>query len=258
MTYENRNPKPLKKNKKASHAINHRLRGFTLVELLVTIAIIVVLAALAFFATGKIRGKAQQTNAMSALRQMGIANLAYSAENNGAINVIRDPGEWGSRHEGPGSRYASNSFVGRMQPYLFSGIDETTERTLQTGTVSAYAALLNAKEFTSMAGTPFSGVRPYSDGSGIPNPVAVNIRLRPAWNQAPLRISSFGDPSRVLYLTYGRYYFDVPQGSAYTPLPPPDDRRRAIYFLPNRKAIVCFLDGHVEMISPPIPERLFE
>lgn len=232
--------------------------GFTLVELLVTIAIIAVIAALAFFSTGKIRGNAQRANAMSSLRQIGIANLAYSAENNGAINVIRDPGEWGSRHEGPGSRYASNSFVGRMQPYLFSGIDGTTERTLQTGTISAYAALLNAKDFMTMTGTPFSGVRPYRDGSGIPNPIAVNIKLRPAWNQAPLRISSFGDPSRILYLTYGRYYFDVPQGSAYTPLPPPDDTRRAIYFPPNRKAIVCFLDGHIEMIPPPIPERLFE
>jgi prepilin-type N-terminal cleavage/methylation domain-containing protein/prepilin-type processing-associated H-X9-DG protein len=234
------------------------LHGFTLTELLVTIAMIAVLAALAFLATGKIRAKAQQTNAISALRQIATANLAYSAENNGAINVIRDPGEWGSRHEGPGSRYASNSFVGRMQPYLFSGINTETERTLQTDTLAAYARLFNTKDIKSMAGTAFSGVPVYADGSGIHNPISVNIKLRPVWNQPPRRLSGVADPARTLYLTYGRYYFDVLQGSAYSPLPLPDDRRRTIYYLPNRKAIVCFLDGHVEMISPPISEDLFE
>lgn len=233
--------------------------GFTLVELLVTITIIIVLAALVFTVTGKVRASAQQANAMSALRQIGIANIAYSAENNGAINVIRDTGEWGE-FEGPGNEYASNSFVGRMQPYLFAGIGTKNEKALKTETQSAYADLFKTSNFASMAGTPFSGVPVYGDGSGIPNPISANSRLRPVWGKSspPLRVSSFGNPSNVLYLTYGRYFFDLLQGSTYTPMPLPGDRRRTIYYLPNRKGIFCFLDGHIEMLSPPIPQRLFQ
>ncbi|MEY3895008.1 MAG: hypothetical protein RLZZ214_527 [Verrucomicrobiota bacterium] len=230
-------------------------QGFTLVELLVTITIIIVLAGLVFVSTGKIRASAQQANAVASLRQIGIANVAYSAENSGAINVIRDPGEWGSGFEGPGSSFASNSFVGRMQPFLFTGIASNNEKNLGLKTESLLGTLFNTTKIESMAGTPFGGVPVYADGSGISNPIAVNIKLRPAWRQAPLKVSSFGNPSGTLYLALGRYYFDQPQVGEYTPLPLPGDRRRAVYYLPNRKGIFCFLDGHVELVSPPIPDR---
>lgn len=234
-------------------------RGFTLVELLVVITIIIVLAALVVVVTGKVRSQAQQTNAMSALRQIGIANVAYSSENNGAINVIRDAGEWGP-FEGPGTAYASNSFMGRMQPYLFTSIGTSNEKALAAEIKSSLNALFNTTDPKTMAGTLFSGVPVTTDGSGISNPISVNLKLRPEWGKANpfLRVSSFGNPSAVLYLTYGRYYFDPLQASEYTPLPLPGDRRRTIYYLPNRKAIFSFLDGHVELLSPPIPERRFE
>ena len=92
-----------------------------------------------------------------------------------------------------------------------------------------------------------------------PTPFAINDRLRPKWGNAnpPQRVSSYGDSSGILYMTYGRYYFNPLLGEKYTPLPLAGDNRRAIYFLPNRKGIFCFLDGHVEMLSPPIEERRF-
>ncbi len=70
---------------------------------------------------------------MAALRQIGIAHVAYASENNGAINVVRDVGEWGSGHEGPGNKFASNSFWGRMQPHLFAGIETNDEKALYGG-----------------------------------------------------------------------------------------------------------------------------
>ena len=108
-----------------------------------------------------------------------------------------------------------------------------------------------------MAGTIFSGVPVTSDGSGIRNPIAINGNLRPKWGNAnrPLRVSSFGDPASVLYLSFGRYYFSEKETGMYLPLPQNGDTRRAIYYLPNRKGIFSFLDGHVEMLSPPIEER---
>jgi prepilin-type N-terminal cleavage/methylation domain-containing protein len=113
------------------HPGSARHRGFTLIELLICITIVIVLAAVVSAMTGKVRANAQQTNAVSAMRQIGIANVAHYTENNGDINVVRDKGEWG-QFEGPGTAWTSNSFMGRMQPYLFSGIDDKNEKSLNT------------------------------------------------------------------------------------------------------------------------------
>lgn len=240
------------------HLHSPRRAGFTLVELLVSVTIIITLAALVFAVTVKVRSSAQQTSAMFALQQIGTANLAYSSENNGAINVVRDAGEWGP-WEGNGMRYATNSFIGRMAPYLFPDLNTTNEKVFATEVKSSLNALFKTTDPKTMAGTIFEGVPVTSDGSGFSNPISVNGSLRPKWGKDNplLRASSFGDPSGILYLTYGRYYFDQKQASAYRPLPGPGDRSRTIYYLPNRKGIFVFLDGHVEMLTPPISERFF-
>jgi len=121
------------------------LHGFTLIELLICITIVIVLAAVVFAMTGKIRTNAQQTSAVSAMRQIGFANVAYYTENNGDINVVRDRGEWGP-YEGPGTAWTSNSFMGRMQPFLFSGIDDTNEKSLNKAITASMSELLGTKD----------------------------------------------------------------------------------------------------------------
>lgn len=230
--------------------------GFTLVELLVTITIIIVLAALVFTVTGKVRASAQQANALSAMRQIGIANVSYYSENNGQLNTIRDSdGERGS-YEAKGGRWVSDSFMGRMQPYLFSGIDTSNQGVFGKQFKASFSQFLGTTDLNTMAGTIFSGVETTTDGSGIRNPIALNDVLRPKWGPAspPSSVSTFGDPSTVLYLTFGRYYFKPVDIQTYKPLPPPGDKSK-IYYLPSRKGIFCFLDGHVEMLSPPIDIR---
>ena len=233
-------------------------RGFTLVELLVTITIIIVLAALVVAVTGKIKASAKQSNAIAALRQVGIANIAYSSENNGAINVVRDAGEKGA-YEGKGGKWASDSFAGRMQPYLFDGISTTDQKLFAAEMNSLLGKLYGTSNIKTMAGTVFSGVPVTTDGSAIWNPIAINLNLRPTWGAAnpPLRTANFSDPSGTIYLTFGRYYFNEALAKSYQPLPQKGDTRRGPYFLPNYKAIFCFLDGHFEMLSAPIPERSF-
>jgi prepilin-type processing-associated H-X9-DG protein len=232
--------------------------AFTLVELLISISIIIILAGLLFVLTSRIRSNARQAHAVSAMRQIVIANVGYYSENNGVINVIRDASERGP-YEGTGGRWVSDSFMGRMQPFLFPGIETTDQKQLAADLRASLSQLLDTTNLKTMAGTPFAGVPVTTDASAVPNPFAINERLRPKWGAAnpPLRISSFGDPATVLYLTYGRYYFSPAMGQTYTPLPQGDDRRRTIYYLPNRKGFFAFLDGHVELLSPPIDERLF-
>lgn len=55
--------------------------AFTLVELLVVIAIIVLLAGLSIPAISSSRKKAQSSSCLSNLRQIGVATMAYAADN---------------------------------------------------------------------------------------------------------------------------------------------------------------------------------
>jgi prepilin-type N-terminal cleavage/methylation domain-containing protein/prepilin-type processing-associated H-X9-DG protein len=62
-----------------------KLRAFTLVELLVTVAIVVVLVALTGAALSAARGKADAARCTSNLRQLVAANLTYAAEKGGVF-----------------------------------------------------------------------------------------------------------------------------------------------------------------------------
>jgi prepilin-type processing-associated H-X9-DG protein/prepilin-type N-terminal cleavage/methylation domain-containing protein len=78
--------------------------AFTLVELLVVVAIIGVLAVLAFSAYGKVTTMRNQTESAARLRQWGVALGAYVADNNGdlprrgqgvqQVTVLDRPEEW--------------------------------------------------------------------------------------------------------------------------------------------------------------------
>lgn len=84
-------------------------RAFTLLELLVCIAIIGILSALAFAGFSKLRASADVTRCLSNLRQIGNAMMLYTSDNNGSF-----PEMWTS-----GKHWSENPvWNDRLNPYL--------------------------------------------------------------------------------------------------------------------------------------------
>lgn len=229
-------------------------KGFTLIELLISITIILVLAALTMVVTGKLRASAYRANAMSSLRQVAAMNVAYSTENLGDINTMRYVGD---PKEGGGGAWVKNSFWGRLQPYLFPDVSETNQNRLKKELNARLDQLFSTPDADTMVNTVLNGSRIYHDGSGLPVPYAFNKNLN-KWGEF-LKVSSFSDPSQVLYAVYGFGLFDEADGKAYVERPTDNSKpENNIYYLDDRKAIAAFLDGHIESVTAPIPDRRFK
>ena len=72
------------------HTTPHQDRGFTLIELMVSIAVIALLVALVAVSLKAVRGSAQRTRSISALKQIMTAYRSYSDDNRGtAVGDLR-------------------------------------------------------------------------------------------------------------------------------------------------------------------------
>jgi prepilin-type N-terminal cleavage/methylation domain-containing protein len=231
-----------------------RKSGFTLIELLVVIAIIAALSSVAIYATLGTRKRAMQVNAMSSLRQVAAFSTAYSTENNGDINTIRlegDPREGGDNAE------VSNTFWGRLQPFLFPEADNSNQEKLRVELAQRLDQLFNSTDADTMAGTYLKGAKIYHDSSGLPVPIGFNANLYQSGKT--LKIGNFSDSSQIIYATYGYEFFSEKDGKSYAPVPTNNtDPANKIYYFDNKTAATSFLDGHMEILNTPIPDRRFK
>lgn len=82
-------------------SLRHQRLGFTLIELLVVIAIIAILAAILFPVFARAREKARQTSCLSNQKQIGLALLQYSKDNDDCYPAYNgDTGLWPSALKG--------------------------------------------------------------------------------------------------------------------------------------------------------------
>lgn len=240
-------------------ATQSRRRGFTLVELMVAIVIVAVLASLAVVVARKGMERARQAKALSSLRQVTSANLAYSVENFNNINTVRsseDPREGGE------GQVVSNSFWGRLQPYLFSSVSTTDQSNLRTQIDMALDQIFNTPDTSTMKGTALDGSPIFHDGSGLPVPLAFNERVyrSPESTTPPkdAKTTDFRDSANVIYATYGYFLFNEEDGRQYVERPKGQGSpNNNIYYLDDASAIIAFLDGSVKSLRPPLEPRRF-
>lgn len=94
--------------------MGHRRYGFTLIELLVVIAIIALLAAILFPVFGRARENARRANCQSNLKQLGLAVLQYTQDNDEQLPAVHDCGGVQTQN----CDYANAT----VSPYNFSGL----------------------------------------------------------------------------------------------------------------------------------------
>ena len=71
--------------------VRRRSRGFTLVELMVVIGVLVVLLSLLLPTLGRVREVSRRTSCASNLRQLTVGSLAYAAEDDNGFFIPRPP-----------------------------------------------------------------------------------------------------------------------------------------------------------------------
>ena len=240
----------LAQSKKLRKNLN-RLRGFTLVEVLVVISITAVLALVVALMTRRVKNSALQAKSLAALRQVGVGNMGFSTENSGDINVLLDGND--PRHSG---KYITKNFWGQLGPYLFTDVTLKDNGASGKELRTRVEALLSTSDAKTMAGTFQQGVPIYADSSGLPVPFAFSTNIS-QWGKF-LKTTQYDNPSRVLYMSYGFYRFNEEDGAKYAPLPKiKSERVNNIDYFHSKSAAFTFLDGHVEILSPPIDKQLF-
>lgn len=222
-------------------------------ELLVVIAIIIILVGLVIVGLTRATESARETKALVPLRTAAAAGMVYSVENNGQINTLKWPED---PLEGGGGAWVSNSFWGRLQPHIFTNITSTTQTKLGAEFKQKIGELFPTTNPSKMTGTLMQGGSIYHDASGLPVPFAFNRYLY-KWNNR-VTVNEAGGPTGIIYMTYGWHLFDEKDASAYVEWPKDGTTpKNPIRYLSNQKVMAVYLDGHVEMLAPPIPKRLF-
>jgi prepilin-type processing-associated H-X9-DG protein len=180
--------------------------GFTLIKLLVVIAIIAILAALLLPALSRAKEKARATQCLNNLKQIGPASVMYSSDNDEAL---------------PCSQHNGASWVATLQPYTGTNVyrcpsDPNKQR--------FYSYALNDFLLPPAVG---SGAPDYTKTTSVPSPSQTFFMTEAVTNSGSIDHFHFADPDDGDYATNG-FKAQV------------DAKRH------QNSANYLFVDGHVE------------
>lgn len=217
-----------------------RSLGFTLMEILVVIAIILVLAAIAFPVYATVQNRANKAFAMNNMKQLGSASGAYTSQNDGLLPAEDSKGtdNWASAALPENAKAWYNAL-----PVL-----------LNHKSVAQYAS--NPQAYYSKENLLFlTGAKYPESEKKLVAPlfaIAINTKLqrKDETGEKSARLSQITNPARtVLFLEQGikgedkamkqqPKYDGSPKGSA-----------KSFVARYNGQGALCFVDGHVDFVE---------
>ena len=208
-------------------------RGFTLVELLVAILIIVVLAVLVFNGVKQLRQSARAATCMSNVKQVGMALLMHAGENNQKLIPLQ------------GSRGSNGS-----RPPVW------TYQLARAGYLTQWDGKGKAPCATGVWTCPECSPQTNQNYGGfgvVEGAIFVYEELRPTGvsESGSLRLSRIADPANTWLVGDAHINAKTPEKGWYAIWPQPsrwNDHGPAVG-RHGGKANVCMVDGHVESLT---------
>ena len=214
------------------------MAAFTLTELLVTIVIIITLAALAFTGISKMRKAGDKVVAIRNLSQVQLANAGYAADNNGRFVPLYSFDDTGAKYTHWFRRADFLGYLkGESSVYDAKG---NVNWTLPTSLLDPVAVRAKKESWDMMDGS-FG-----YNANGLPNP---------GWgkpNAAPsFRVTQLTSPERsAAFMTATDW--NVSYASRYKWQSAPVEglsRDQKMAYRHDNKALVAYYDGHVGEVS---------
>jgi prepilin-type N-terminal cleavage/methylation domain-containing protein/prepilin-type processing-associated H-X9-DG protein len=213
-------------------------RGFTLVELLVVVAIVAILAALLLPVLGRAKRTAQQTACLNQLRQLGLAARLYWQDHRDEAFKYRgeavDGGDvwwFGWLERGSEGNRRLDATQGKLWPYLRANgvrhcpeFDFTAPRYKPKASGASWGYGYNLHLSSPVAGPSFVINR-------VAHPSATVLFADAA------QVNGFQAPASPDHPMVEEFYY-VSAGE------------RTVHFRHGKKALAVFIDGHVEPQTP--------
>lgn len=213
--------------------------AFTLIELITGIAIIAILAAILIPAIGSARDKAASAKAINSARQIGLANILYSQDNQGAIIGCEE-----------------GNYMGPMQAFAKYISEQDSPSWAQQ--IAALIQVVDPsvpEEFSKAAGLPFT----WSINSVFNVKYGRAVEGKAAWGPTssmasnPRRMTEFENPADTIYAVSGDYELTEAYARDASLTNEPTGRQRIFYYHGNNDSTpAVFLDGHTELLTYPI------
>jgi prepilin-type N-terminal cleavage/methylation domain-containing protein/prepilin-type processing-associated H-X9-DG protein len=220
-------------------------RGFSLIELLTTIAVIVVLTAIGFAGYSKYIDSAKRGKEAHAGRALIAGFHAYAADNGGRILKAMDPnpGKVVDNQNKPVMVHAARRYPWRLAPYIDYNVDSII---MVNNTKAApknspmYSYLVTVFPTFGMNGVFVGGK--YGTSMSPDHPRA----LERLGNFCVTNITQPHKPSQLIVFASAKMY-GAPHTGCFDISGPGIGAVGEIDFKYNNRAVVCYFDGHIEL-----------